>query len=67
MVPGVPAPGPLGIGKGFDGQMANAYPWPGQLGLVAIYDTVFDRQSLDSHLRALLPQTDTRPEPARAN
>jgi hypothetical protein len=50
---GVPASGPLGIGKGFDGQAASAYPWAGQLGLVTIYDTLLDRQSLENHLRAL--------------
>ncbi len=55
VVPGVPAAGRLGIGKGFDGEMASAYPWSGQLGHVAIYDTILERQTLEEHLRALTP------------
>jgi hypothetical protein len=53
VVPGVPAAGPLGIGKGFDGQKGSAYPWPGRLGLVAIYDTLLDRQTLENHFSSL--------------
>ncbi len=50
---GAPAPGRLGIGMGFDAQLANAYPWCGSLDEVAIYDTVLDRKTLEDHLKAL--------------
>ena len=55
VVPGTPAAGRLGIGKGFDGEMASAYPWDGQIGPVAIYDTVLPQQALEEHLAALRP------------
>jgi len=61
---GVPASGLLGIGKGFDGKMASAYPWAGQLGLVAIYDTLLDRQTLEKHFIALSPRASVQPVPA---
>jgi hypothetical protein len=51
--PGVPAAGPLGIGKGFDGNAAHAYPWSGALDEIAIYDAVLDSSVLQAHLEAL--------------
>ena len=67
IAPGVPASGPLGVGIGFDGHMANAYPWAGQLGLVAIYDTVLESQTLEKHFRALSPHSGLQPDSAPAN
>jgi ferric-dicitrate binding protein FerR (iron transport regulator) len=58
---GMPAAGALGVGKGADGKMANAYPWTGQLGLIAIYDTLLNRQTLENHLTALTPQVASAP------
>jgi hypothetical protein len=52
-VPGVAASGRLCIGKGFDGEMASAYPWPGRLGQIAVYDTTLDRGTIESHLAVL--------------
>ena len=54
VVKGVPARGRLGIGKGFDRDGADAYPWSGRLDEIAIYDAVLDRQTLQQHLAALL-------------
>ncbi len=67
IAPGVPVAGPLGIGKGFDGQTANAYPWAGQLGLVAIYDTVLESQTLEKHFKALPPRSGVMPDSAASN
>jgi hypothetical protein len=53
-VAGAPAAGPLGVGKGFDGEIAHAYPWPGALEGLAIYDAVLDAATLQSHLDALI-------------
>jgi hypothetical protein len=52
---GLPAPGRLGIGMGFNAQGANAYPWSGSLDEIAIYDAVLDRTTLEEHLRTLAP------------
>ena len=46
--------GRLGIGKGFDRDGADAYPWSGRLDEIAIYGAVLDRQTLEQHLGALL-------------
>jgi len=51
---GVPARGRLGIGKGFDQDGADAYPWSGRLDEIAIYTAILDRQTLEQHLAALL-------------
>jgi hypothetical protein len=51
---GAPAAGPLGIGKGYDGKGASAYPWAGRLDEIAIYGAILDRGTLDKHLEALL-------------
>jgi hypothetical protein len=51
---GVPKPGPLGIGKGFDRNGADAYPWSGRLDEIAIYGAVLDRQTLERHVAALV-------------
>ncbi len=51
---GTPAPGPLGIGKGFDRNGADAYPWSGRLDEIAIYGAVLDRQTLERRLAALV-------------
>jgi hypothetical protein len=53
MAPGVPAAGRLGIGKGFDDDLAHAYPWSGELDEVAIYDAVLDAATLQRHLDAV--------------
>ena len=53
-VPGVPAISRLGIGKGFDANNANAYPWSGDLDEVAIYDAVLDQDTLGQHLKAVV-------------
>jgi hypothetical protein len=53
MAPGVPAASRLGIGKGFDSSVAHAYPWPGLLDEVAIYDAILDAATLQRHLDAL--------------
>jgi hypothetical protein len=58
-VRGVPPASRLGIGKGFDGELAHAYPWPGSLDEVAIYDADLGRATLEAHLNAL-----TAAEPA---
>jgi len=52
--PGIPAFSRLGIGKGFDRNVAHAYPWAGLLDEVAVFDAVLDRPSLQRHLDALL-------------
>jgi hypothetical protein len=54
LVVGTPAASPLGIGKGFDGDLAHAYPWSGALGDIALYDVALDRDALQLHLDALL-------------
>ena len=59
VIPGTPAPGRLGVGKGFDGDLADAYPWLGALDEIAIYDTILSRATVQAHLDAL-----TRPAPA---
>jgi hypothetical protein len=51
---GAMAPGLLGVGKGQDGEMANAYPWPGELGHVAIYSSILGLDTLKDHLRAVV-------------
>ena len=51
--PGVPAASRLGIGKGFDADTAHAYPWPGRLDEIAIYDAVLSPAALAEHLQAL--------------
>ncbi len=60
-VAGAPSAGPLGIGKGFDGEIAHAYPWSGALEGIAMYDAVLDGATLQSHLDAL-----TKASPATA-
>lgn len=54
VTPGLVPSSRLGIGKGFDGSTAHAYPWSGALDEVAIYDTVLDRATLERHLAALV-------------
>lgn len=51
---GVPAASRLGVGKGFDSNIAHAYPWSGMIDEVAIYDTVLDPRTLGEHLEALV-------------
>jgi hypothetical protein len=60
-VRGVPASGLLGIGKGFDGEMASAYPWNGALGLIAVYDALLERSTIEDHLQALKSQGNGQP------
>lgn len=51
---GVPAASRLGIGKAFDKEITHAYPWPGALDEVAVYDAVLDEQTLEEHLMTLV-------------
>ncbi|MGA2617425.1 MAG: LamG-like jellyroll fold domain-containing protein [Thermoguttaceae bacterium] len=51
--PGTPGASHLGIGKGFDGEMASAYPWPGAMDEVSLYDAALDQGTLQAHLDAL--------------
>ena len=51
---GTPAHGRLGIGKGFDSNGADVYPWAGRLDEIAIYGAVLDRQTIERHLAALV-------------
>jgi len=60
LTPGMPAASRLGIGKGFDGNTAHAYPWSGTLDEIAIYDTLLDRKMIEEHLAALVS---SRPGP----
>jgi hypothetical protein len=53
-VPGAPAASRLGIGKAFDADLAHAYPWPGELDEVAVYDAVLGPADLEGHLRAVV-------------
>jgi len=53
LAPGAPVTGRLGVGEGLDGELAHAYPWPGELDEIAIYDAVLDRSILEAHLKAL--------------
>jgi hypothetical protein len=52
-IPGVPAASRLGIGKAFDADTAHAYPWPGRLDEIAVYDAVLSPATLGEHLQAL--------------
>ena len=54
--PGVPTASLLGIGKGFDGETAHAYPWWGMLDEIAIYDTALDAGALQAHFEAVAGQ-----------
>ncbi|MGO8748361.1 MAG: LamG-like jellyroll fold domain-containing protein [Thermoguttaceae bacterium] len=54
LAPGVAAASRLGIGKGFDADLAHAYPWSGALDEIAIYDTVLDQKTRQEHFRALV-------------
>lgn len=50
---GTLAPGYLGIGKGFRENGAHAYPWPGALDEVAIYDTELTAAEIQRHWHAV--------------
>jgi hypothetical protein len=54
LAPGVAAASRLGIGKGFDADLAHAYPWSGALDEIAIYDAVLDQKTREEHFRALV-------------
>ena len=53
-VEGVPALGPLGVGKGFDPDAKDAYAWSGVLDEVAIYNTVLPLETLQEHVDVLV-------------
>jgi hypothetical protein len=53
VVEGLPAFGPLGVGKGFDPNGKDAYAWPGVLDELAIYDTVLPPETLQEHVNVL--------------
>ncbi|MCS7306192.1 MAG: hypothetical protein NZ602_13935 [Thermoguttaceae bacterium] len=57
---GLPAPGRLGVGKGFDHQGRHAYPWPGLIDEIAIYRGILDQQTLQEHLELLLGKQSPR-------
>lgn len=59
---GIPTPGRLGIGKAFDQDGAHAYPWPGLLDEIAIYQTALDRHTLQQHLDILLGKPTKTPQ-----
>ena len=59
---GTPATSRLGIGKGFDWNIAHAYPWAGALDEIAVYDTVLSQETLSEHLRALVGEGSTHAE-----
>lgn len=54
LVPGVPGASRLGIGKGFDENVAHAYPWSGEIDEVALYDALLAPAFLEQHLQAIL-------------
>ncbi|GEM_PF-1203674 len=54
LVPGSLAKGPLGVGKGFQANLAHAYPWPGAIDELAIYEGVLEEETLQAHYRLLL-------------
>lgn len=54
-LPGVVPASRLGIGKGFNAEVAHAYPWPGALDEVAIYDGILGTKELQEHLASLFP------------
>jgi hypothetical protein len=53
-VPGNPADGYLGLGKGFDAGMSHAYPFPGAIDELAIYNGVLGEDEIRSHLEHLI-------------
>jgi hypothetical protein len=54
IAPGLPPPSRLGVGKGLDNTLAHAYPWPGRIDELAIYDAVLDEKTLAEHLKGLM-------------
>lgn len=60
------ADGYLGVGKGFDAGMAHAYPFPGAIDELAIYNGVLGEEEIRSHLAHLIDvktQADVFPMP----
>jgi len=57
-VPGNLPDGYLGIGKGFDPGMAHAYPFPGAIDELAIYNGVLGEDEIRSHLGHLIDLKD---------
>jgi len=54
LVPGTPADGYLGVGKGFDGAMSHAYPFPGAIDELAIYNGVLEDDVIRFHVGQLV-------------
>jgi len=52
--PGVAAAGRLYIGSALDADLAPAYPWAGEIDEVAVYRSVLDEATLQSHLAAVI-------------
>lgn len=46
-------PGQLGIGKGFEKNGAHAYPWPGAVDEIAIFDAPLDEETITRHFQVL--------------
>ncbi len=53
IVQAAPSAGRLGIGKGYDENLKAAYPWPGTLDEIAIYDAVLGPDELKEHVEVL--------------
>ncbi|MGQ9563842.1 MAG: FecR domain-containing protein [Thermogutta sp.] len=54
LVAGTPTGGYLGVGKGFDAGMSHAYPFPGAIDELAIYNGVLGEREIRSHLAHLV-------------
>lgn len=55
-VPGWVASGQLGVGKGFEKNGAHAYPWPGAVDEIAIFDVALTEAQIERHFTALVGQ-----------
>jgi len=58
-LPGAVPSGRLAVGFGYDGKLVPAYPWPGQVDDIAIYDAAFAGPALETHLKALVARPNT--------
>lgn len=55
VIPGQVPPGRLGIGKGFDERLAHAYPFPGAIDEVCLYNDKVEEDTWHKHGELLLP------------
>lgn len=56
-LPGWIPPGHLGVGKGFEKNLAHAYPWSGAVDEIAIFREVLPEAAIKQHFRALTGMT----------